>query len=372
MTAPVASKRRSALEAFGDCQYRWHAIYVRGVADDSAEARRGTSFHACAKHYIRALFTAREASNAELARHAFHAGLVEAPCPPALLDDLDALFWSWAERFELDVDAYVLNETNPNDPDGYQLRIDLAYARGDVLEMPDFKTHHAIWAEARVRRAFQAKFYCARARRIWPGFQTYRFTMDFVRFNAQVSVEFSQSDLDRVDDQVDAIEAAQADALRVGTFTATPGDHCGYCALPCPVVDQASTHPVRLLTRADAERVAGEFLALQQAIAARRQALHSYTALEGPLEVGGVTFLHERQDRRAFPAAAVVDALRAQDIEPTFSVGTTALKSLLTAKKWAHVRPAIEQLATVRPGMRFVIQQSIGVVDDETRPEQEA
>lgn len=357
MVTLAAVKRRSALEAFADCRFRWHQLYVLGVLDESAEAKRGTTFHACAKHYIRALFDAREASNLELARDAFQAGLIEEPCPTSLLEDLDALYWRWAETFELDVDAYLMNEENPADPDGYQLRIDLAYARGDVLEMPDFKTHYAIWPEDRVKRSFQGRFYASRARRIWPGFQTYRFAMVFVRFGVSVAVEYSQADLDRVDSHVASIEAAQAETLAAGIFQATPGDHCGYCSLPCPVADAATTHPVRILTRVDAERVGGEYVALLQAIGARRKALETYASLEGPVEANGVTFHHKPTQAMKFPAAAVVDALRAQDVQPGFMVGKTAVGSYLKAKKWAHVRQSIEALAQVRTSSRFTISR---------------
>lgn len=365
MTTLTAVKRRSALEAFADCRFRWKAIYVDGVLDESAEARRGTTFHACAKHYIRALFDARESSNLDLARDAFTAGVVEAPCPAHLLSDVDHLFWSWAERFELDVDAYLLNEEQPADPDGYELRIDLAYARGDVLEMPDFKTHFAIWSADRVKRSFQAKFYAARARRIWPGFQTYRFVMVFVRFGVEVSVEYSQAELDRIDSQVSAIEAAQADTLTADVFHATPGDHCGYCSLPCPEVEKAARLPVRLLRRADAEKAAGELLVLQQAITARKQALETYTMLEGDVEVGGVLFHHKPVVSVKYAAASLVDTLRSHDIVPIFTVGTTAVKSFLTAKKWAHVKAAVERLGYRKTSSRFTIARSAAPDDAE-------
>jgi hypothetical protein len=354
-----SQKRRSALEAFSECKYRWHRLYVLGERDESEEARRGQTFHACAKHYIRALFDAREASNLELARDAFQAGLVEAPCPPTLFDDVHDLFWTWAEKFELDVDAYLLNEERPRDPDDYQLQLDLAYARGDVLEIPDFKTYWQIWSEDRVRKAFQPRFYMARARRIWPGFQTYRFVMVFVRFNVSVAVEFSAAQLDRLDDQVTAIELAQGEALVHGDFPATPGDHCGYCTLPCPVVDLASSAPVRLITRDAAEKAGGEYVALLQALAVRRKALETFTALHGAVDANGVLFHHKPTASRKFQAAAVVDALRAQSIEPTFAIGSTPVKSYLTAKKWAHVRPAIEALATTKTGSRFTISRSM-------------
>jgi hypothetical protein len=351
-------KRRSALETFSECQFRWHEIYVKGVKDESIEARRGTTFHACAKHYIRALFDAREASNLELAKEAFAAGLAEASCPPALYEEVHDLFWTWAEGFELDVDAYLLNEVRPVDPDDYKFQLDLAYARGDVLDIRDFKTYWQIWGEDRIKRSFQARFYAARARRIWPGFEIYRFTMVFVRFGKEVAVEFSAAQLDRLDDQVGAIETAQLEAMARGAFPATPGDHCGYCNLPCPVVDAATTEPVRLLTADDAVRVGGEYVALLQAIGARRKALDTYCALHGDVEANGVTFHHKPTESMKFSGAAVVDLLRSKDIQPRFEIGKTALKSFLTAQKWAHVRAALEALASRRPGSRFTMTRS--------------
>lgn len=367
---PLApEKRRSALEAFSECQFRWEQLYVAGVKDESDEAKRGTCFHACMKFYVRALFEARTSQDLELAREAFHAGLVEAPAPAHLFDEIYHLFWNFAERFELDVDAYLLNEVRPDDPDDYKLQIDLAYAKGDVLELPDFKTHYNIWSERRARQAFQPKFYLARARRIWPGFTTYRFVFVFVRFGVEVPVEYSADALDRVDDQVLAIEAAQAEALARGTFPATPGDHCGYCSLPCPVVDQALTNPVRLLTKADAERTAGEYVAMLQAIGARRKALESFCTLNGDVDIDGVSFGHRPTSSTKYPAAAVIDALRKSDIEPTFQIGTTAVKSYTTAKKYAHVRDAITALAVVKPGSKFTVSRSTTVTDDDEAEE---
>jgi hypothetical protein len=193
--------------------------------------------------------------------------------------------------------------------------------------------------------------------------------MDFVRFNVQVAAEYSQADLDRIDSQVAAIEASMAEALPVGVFGATPGDHCGWCSLPCPVVDRLDHHPVRILKRVDAERLAGEYLALVQALDARRQALHTYTLLQGDLEVGGALFHHQATQTRKFPAAAVVDALRRQDIEPSFTVGASAVKSYLTARKWAHVKPAIEALGSTRTGSRFTVSRA--TVAEHTDDEQE-
>ncbi len=351
---PLGTRRRSALQAFTECQFRWNQVYRQGVVDESAEARRGTTFHACAKHYVQALFARRLPADLDLAREAFIAGVAEAPCPADLLDDVDQLFWRWAETFELDVNAYLLSEEQPADPDGYELRLDLAYAKGDVIEIPDWKTHWAIWSKARVAESFQGKFYASRARRIWPGFTLYRFIMVFVRFNAAVAVEYSQADLDRFDAQVAAIEAAQAEAIARGTFAPTPGDHCGYCSLACPAADDVRIDPVRATSPEVAASIGEEYLALLQAVSARRQVLHAYTAIHGPLDVRGVTFAHEAKERKRFPAAQVVDVLREAEITPVFTIGTTPIRSFLTARKWAHVTPELEALARIETKTQFV------------------
>lgn len=373
MTIPIIAtlKRRSALQTFTECQYRWDQLYRQGVVDESPEAKRGTTFHACAKLYIQALFAAREASNPELARVAYTAGIVESPCPAHLLDEVYDLFWRWAEKFELDTDAYLLSEENPPDPDGYSLRIDLAYAKGDVLEMPDWKTHYAIWSEARVRDAFQAKFYAARARRIWPGFQIYRFVMVFVRFGVSVPVEYTAADLDRVDTHVLAIEEAQTQALaRGGTFLASAGDHCGYCSLTCPLIENMPLDPIRATALDEARNVGAEYIALVQAVKARRDVLSQFTAINGSVDVGGVVFGHKPTERTHYSGAGVVDALRNVGVAPIFTIGKTAIKSFLTAKKWSFVRADLEDLAVTETTTRFGTTRA--AVSDESADDEQA
>lgn len=372
---PLGTKRRSALQTFTECQYRWDQIYRQGVLDESAEAKRGTTFHACAKHYVQALFAARETQNLDLARDAFTAGVVESPCPAHLLDDVDQLFWRWAEIFELDLHAYLLSEENPPDPDGFQLRIDLAYAKGDVIEMPDWKTHWAIWSQARVKDSFQAKFYAARARRIWPGFHVYRVVMVFVRFNAPVAVEFTAADLDRFDIHNAAIEDAQLAAIAQHAdtgepFQATPGDHCGYCSLACPAADDLRIDPVRATTLEEAQGIGGEILALTQAIGARRAVLQEYTAINGPVDVGGAVFAHSPHDSKKFPIGAVVDVLRNHDVPPIAKIGSTPIKSFLTAKKWKHVALDLEDLAMVETKTKFGVRRSAVAPPDDAEGEE--
>jgi len=369
-TALTATRRRSALETFAACSYRWDQLYRRGVVDESAAARRGTTFHACAHTYIQALWSRRESLNQDLAPIAFRAAVAASPCPADLLGEVDDLFARWVESFELDLDAYVLAEENPADPDGYQLRIDLAYARGEVLEIVDWKTHYQVWTADRVRASFQAQFYAARARRIWPGFRVYRVILVFVRFGAAVPVEYTAADLDRVDTYVEALEAGQAAAIREHEATgapwpATPGDHCGYCSLACPVVDEPTAlDPVRVATRAEAEQVAGQYIALMHAIAARRAVLAGYTAQFGPLDVAGVTFEHRPSQSIKYPAAAVVDVIRGAGVEPGIEIGKTAIRPYVTAKKWAHVRADLEALARAKTSTRFGMHRTTDTAGD--------
>lgn len=371
MTVLVPEKRRSALELFGKCQFAWHQLYVLGVMNQSPEARRGTSIHAAIKHYIRRLFETRQTEDLALATEAFRLGLVESPVPPEMFDDVHDLFWSFVENFRLDVDAYLLHEVRPEDPDDYKLQIDLAYARGDVLELWDWKSHYRVFPQRRAQAEFQPRFYLARARRIWPGFTRYRFVFFFLRFGVSVVVEYDASDLDRFDEHVLSLEAAQLEAMAGGQYPATAGDHCGFCALECPLAADATRAPVRVVTVEDRDRLAGEYLALLQAVAARRRALEAECTVNGPFEFGDVEFGHKQSETNKYPAAKVVDVLRKHEVEPTFSVGKTAIGSYLKAKKWAHVRGDLEALAQTTPRSTFGVSRTVvdGRSDDESEEE---
>lgn len=351
-----AGLRRSALESFACCPLKFKAIYRDGLTEMQDASRRGQTFHLAVELYIKALRTSGEKADPDLAREALDEAFVQQPLPPKEWQDVEGLWWRWVEAFELDHNAFVLMEAKQVARMGLTWTPDLVYTDGpDVLKLIDFKTHWAIWTQAQAEEKFQARFYLAQARRAFPGFLAYTIEFHFVRWGVQVAVTLSPAALDDVDTQVDTILAGIQRAERANVWTPTPGAHCRTCAVECPVASEAARLPVRVTSSAEAEHAAGELLALEQAVSARREALKEFTKTNGPVAVGGVEFGYRTATRRSYPADAVVDILRDGEIQfPLFFTPST-LKGLLTAKKYAHVQPDLAALATSKTITEFKV-----------------
>lgn len=354
MTAVTTGLRRSALEAFASCALKFKAVYRDGLTEMQDASRRGSTFHRAAELYITALRASGDKSDVDLARQSMDEAFVELPLPAKEWADVEALWWRWVEAFELDHGAFVALEAKQVARLGLNWTPDLVYTDGpDILKLIDFKTHWAIWTEAQAVEKFQARFYLAQARRAFPGFVAYTIEFHFVRWGVVVPVTLSAAALDDVDSQVDTILAGLQRAERLNSWMPTPGAHCRGCAVACPVADEAGRQPVRVVSLEDAQQAGGELLVLEQAIAARREALREFTDAHGPVQVGGVEFAHRPVQRKTFPADAVVDLLRDAQIAFSLSLSATALKGLLTAKKYAHIREDLTTIATVKTITEF-------------------
>lgn len=363
-TAPVL--RRSALEAFA-CPYRYKAIHLDGVRDTSDEAIRGQAFHAAAHRYIQELWRTKQREDLHLAEEAFERGMLDVRTPAHLLPEVGDLFWQrWAPDFELDLDAYLSAEQRQIDALGYSWTPDLVYAHGDVLEVPDWKTYWIGFTAEQAQQEFQARFYAASARRLFPGFSTYRITFHFVRWGFSVSADFDAAALDLIDTEVDITRKNIEQAIARDEFPAVPGQHCGYCRLRCPLVESMALELVQLTSPAAAAQVAGEILVLQQALNARKGALNAWCAGEGPVVVGGMEFSHRATATTQFPIDKVLEVLQDQGITPTFRVSKSTLRSYLETKKYAHVRPHLEPLAITTPSTEFRARKRGGVGDEPT------
>jgi hypothetical protein len=361
-TAPVL--RRSALEAFA-CPWRYKAIHLDGVTDTSDEAIRGQAFHAAAHRYIAALWKTKQREDLHLAEEAFERGMLDVRTPAHLLPEVGDLFWQrWAPDFELDLDAYLSAEQRQVDALGYSWTPDLVYAHGDVLEVPDWKTYWIGFSAEQAQQEFQARFYAASARRLFPGFGTYRITFHFVRWGFSVSADFDAAALDQIDTEVDITRKNIEQAIAVDEFPAVPGQHCGYCRLRCPLVAEMRTELVQIVSREAAQQVAGEVLVLEQALRARKAALSAWCSGEGPVVVGGMEFSHRKTETTQFPIDKVLQVLEAQGITPTFRVSKSTLRTYLETKKYAHVRPALEPLAIVNVSTEFRARKA-GAVSEE-------
>lgn len=351
-------RNRSALETF-QCPFRWKRKYLDRVPDDSFPALRGRTFHAAKKHYIQALVAHGCSDDLDLATAALDAGIAEELAPDDVIAEVTAIWQPHVEHFELDIDHLLLVEERPQDPDGYDFRPDYVLAFGNTLEVHDDKTYYATLSPAQARAELQPKFYLARARRIWPGFQVYRFVFHFVRFGQAVDVEFSAGELDDVDTQLLQLELAIATAIEQDRFPTRRGAWCTLCRLECPDVPDVRVAPVRASTLEEARQLLGELAILDQAYTARREALHAFTQFHGPVTLHGLEARIDTGTETRFPATAVIDALRAQDVDPTdLTVSRSGLRRYLDTKRFRHVREALEALGTSRPKPTFRIRKA--------------
>lgn len=350
MSEPI---RRSALEAFDGCPFRYDAVYNRGAVDQGDESHRGIVFHAAADAYIQRLAANQVVSDHEDAVDGFQAAVAELRCPTHLIDEVDRLFFRWAEGFELDLGAYFAAEEKQAHR-GFTWRPDLVYIRPQGVEIKDWKTYYRGLSQAQAAKEFQARFYLTQAVDIWPGFPTYTFVFVFVRLNYEVRVTVTADAVDAWRPQVDAILAGIQEGQATGNWPAIPGSHCSLCRLACPIVDNPARLPVRLTTRAEAEEAAGQILVLEQRTKALKKSLGGYCAVEGPLVLNGQEFNHFETQGTSYRLNDVLTWAR----ESAVSLGdvwisSTPLKSVFAAVKGTKKATDLKALATQSPRWSF-------------------
>lgn len=374
-TPPRRMLRRSALEAMA-CPHRYKKLYVDEVDDTSDEALRGQVAHDVAKVYIRRLVSLNRAhdeeatratiagqppvpplnlrGDAEEAKRALEATLAVTKLPPHLVQEVEMLVMRWSQRFELDIGAYLLaEETQAVASERLEWTPDLVYVRGHEIEQVDWKTFWVGFTENQVKQQFQAKVYVWLAAKAWPNFPQYRFTFDFMRLGYQVTAVWYPDEIAELDLEIRARVRAIEDSEERDEWPAIPGEHCGFCRLKCPMIDQVDLMPRRVTSGETAQAVAGELLVLEQAVAARKKALKGYCKTEGPVDVGGARYGFKGSVKRKFLIRDVLKVLEEHEIQPHFKIGSTPLSSYLKAQMHAGVRPDLEDIAEVTPRQTF-------------------
>lgn len=325
--------RRSAVEASA-CLFRYQAIYVDGVHDESDPSRRGTAFHLAAEKYIDALIRAKLTSDAELAAWAVRAAIVECLLPGHLVPDVRALFLRWAERFELELDAVLQVEwatITTHKGRSFSWKPDLVYATDDGVLIHDWKTHYAAWSEIEARQMFQSRFYLAMARREWPGQPRYRLRYVFPRLNTFVEVSFDEAELDAIEHEIEARLAVVDEAHARGEYPATPGPHCGWCRLSCPIAEDADGMiPARIDDAPMFSALAAEYLAMKQRLTQTQKALRAYVVANGPTDVHETRIAVTPRVSVRYPAHHVKAVAEAHNIVlPDLTVSKRDIASVL-------------------------------------------
>ena len=348
MSAPLTVYRRSQLEDT-DCLFRWNAVYNHGVDDSSDYSLRGQAFAAIKHSYIQRLVEKGLPADSEEALAAFVEGIAEHQTPAHLIPELRELWMRHAEVFALDLDRYLAAEER-NISDGISWAPDLVYAHPTELEVVDDKTYYIQWTEAEIRASFQARIYMRAAMQRWPGFRSYRFTMNFVRFNKVASVVFSPSELDVVDPEAEASRARLEHAKATNSWPAVAGPSCRYCELQCPLVQMPERMPIRLTSLEEASKVAALVLVADKAVKSLKKTLKAYCAANGPVPVGDVVFDNRPVESASYPIADVLKVLNSVGAMGAFEQEGLTLSRSALSKLFRQFPDLVDMLEPYKKG----------------------
>lgn len=353
-------RRRSALESYDGCPYRYNQLYNLGIEDRGDESQRGIAFHEAAFRYIARLVKRRLVADADEARAAFIEGVALTQLPAHIVHEVARIWERFAEYFELDLDAYMAAEEQQED-ERFTWIPDLVYVRPRGVEIKDWKTYYKGLTDVQARKEFQLKFYLVRAMDIWPGFPTYTFTFNFVRIGYEVSVSLTPDAIEKFRPEVESILVSLEAAEKTQSWPAIPGSHCTLCRLKCPIVDNPARLPARFTNGQDAADAAGEILALEQRLKALKKALAGWCNQEGPVTVKGQLFSHRSNELRGYAAGTVVDLLRdsypnrlAPDGETLLDQGNLLQVSAGAIKKADPLKLIVQPKGALHPDLAAV------------------
>lgn len=346
--------RRSALELFEACPWRFDQIYNQGLEDRGDESQRGIAFHACAFAYITLLAAAHLQADLDLARQAFSEGLAVSRCPAHLATEVALLWRKFTEWFQLDLDGYMAAEEHQASGQ-FTWTPDLVYCRPGGIEIVDWKTYYKGLTETQAKQEFQLKFYLLQALAIWPGFPVYRFTFVFVRLGYSVTISLKPEEIEAFRPQVQGIVGKIEAARESGEYPPIPGSHCTLCRLACPLADSPKRLPVRLTTMDEAMAAAGDWLVLEQRLKALKKTLAAYCAANGPMVLNGQEFSHGEMALKTYPAGDVIDLLTKAGVDDAGKLLTVSGTSIKAADRLKAVidSEALKKLETKKIRWEF-------------------
>ncbi len=361
--------RRSELEA-ADCLFYYDKTYNQNVNPSSDQALRGTTFHRAAELYIAKLAALRETMDIDLAREAFIDAVEQTLCPAYLMPEAEMIFFRFAERFELKLDAYLHVEKQLITIRGrrrFRWKPDLVYAEERGIVIYDWKTHYYGLTPDQARETFQARFYLLMAAEEWPNQPRYVFRFVFVRIGLVVEVVFTPDDLIEIERQVDGMVAVLNEADRLGEYPARSGSHCAFCRLDCPINGKAGLMPVRVDTRDDFAMMGNEYLALAQRLEHMRKAMKTFVTTEGPQEVNGMVFYVWPTTSARYPVDRLLAIADGHNLElPDITVSKTELGPLTNPRKYPAVAPELEAIAMKKTSFVFEPRKKGAVIPEGT------
>lgn len=364
-------RRRSALESYDGCPYKYDKTYNQGVEDKGDESQRGLAFHEIVFQYIKRLAQARLSADAGEADQAFQEGIALAQLPTHMLTEVSKIWGRFREWFQLDLDAYLSAE-DLQETERFTWIPDLVYVRPQGIEIIDWKTYYKGLTEVQARKEFQLKFYLLQALEIWPGFPAYTFTFNFVRLGYQISVTMQPDEIEAFRPEVEAILLSLEEAERTNHYPAIPGSHCTLCRLDCPIVDNPAKLPIRVTTGDQATMMAGRKLVLEQELKTINKALAGWVNQEGPLVVNGQVFKFRENIVRKYPALTVIDLIERHygDDAGQLKLLTFSSTAVKKADPLKSVRDHADLLAVERRDHRWsFVHTKAGAIGDADKPD---
>lgn len=220
-----------------------------------------------------------------------------------------------------------------------------------AVEIIDYKTDWIIRPRSEIESSPQGRTY---AWCLWQdpkikkmGIEKFRFRMDFVRHGyVSEPVEYTLDDLRKHQNTIlSQIRRIESDTA----FKPTPGAACAYCGYreSCPALTEASTGPVVIATREQAEKAYQEWLLYEAQANARRDALKRWCTEHGHVEGSGTRLgFHTSESVELADMAAFDEAVTDFDINPDEfkTVSATALKKLMKKPEIAKaLEPALRR-----------------------------
>ena len=224
-------------------------------------------------------------------------------------------------------------------------------------EIHDWKSYYQIIDPD----TFQSKFYPLLLMCLNPSLQRVRFVLEFIRYGASRSVEYTRQDLSWLRELAQRERARQLKLHEVagcGTaeLKASPGRHCTWCPLllnGCPV---SKTNPYAQMTAEERLRFA---LWLQEAGKQNTKVLKELMVEHGPIKCRDANETEYLADfvpveKKSYPyeeASAVLDEWRRahpEDSAFVHKLTVSGLSSPLKAKKRAALAGQLADLADIR------------------------
>jgi hypothetical protein len=367
--APLSQSRQGDM-ACGHLYVRKHVL--GGPVADSEPAARGTEVHRILAAYINHLVKTK------LSRDP---GFLDCSIAGAASRDVQQAL----ERFRdhppfdpeevLGTELYISldEEFNPVEPAGpakgngenevrppavYEGTLDLVLVRTvSAAEIHDWKSYYQV-IEA---DTFQSKFYPLLLMCLNPSLQQVKFVLEFIRYGASRSVEYTNRDLPWLKELAQRERARQQKLHEItahdtGRLKASPGRHCTWCPLllnGCPV---AKANPYAQMKAEDRLRLA---LWLQEAEKQNTKVLRDLLAERGPVRyrdeneaeyLADFVPVEKKFYRFSETSAILEEWLRAHPEDKEF-VGTltvSGLSSPLKAKKRAALAEKLREAAESR------------------------